>query len=562
MKGFPMHDILDVFRHHPELAIFLSLAIGYLLGKIKVGAFSLGATTGTLIAALTIGQAGIEVTPLIKQVFFALFIFTIGYRVGPQFFASLKGSAKILALSVVFCVIALVVAILAAKGFGLDPGSAGGLVAGALTQSAVIGTTDGALQGLGLPAAKIKALQDNVAITYAVTYVIGTLFVVIFIKSVLPKLMGADLKQACRQYEDRLGIAGELPAGLFKGYQPFGMRAYRVNQPGAVDQTVEKAESRFPDSVSVEQVKRDDRILEAKPGLTILEGDILALAGPRRDLVTAEKIIGEEVDDPATLNIEGESLDIWVTNKELSGKTLAEIGTTYGHGVFLKKICRQGHDLPRQQKTVLKRGDTLHVVGSKKDVERFAAVMGYPERPTIQTDLIFLGVGVILGTLVGLISVTAAGIPLSLGAGGGILLAGLVFGWLRSVHPTFGAIPGPSQWIMQDLGLNLFIAVVGIGAGPKAIEALATAGVAVVGAGMVVALAPHILTTLVARFFLKMNVVEVAGVLCGAGTITAALNAVRDETDSAAPALAYTPAYAVGNVLLTIWGPVIVAVMA
>ena len=394
------------------------------------------------------------------------------------------------------------------------------------------------------------------------TYVIGTLFVVIFIKSVLPKLMGANLKQACKQYESSLGISETLPAGLFSGYQALGLRAYRVEKPGAVKQTVRGIESEFPDSVSVEQVKRVDRILEAAPDLTVASGDILALAGPRKDLVKAEEIIGEEVDDREALNIEGETLAIWVTHRELEGKTLGEIGAVLGHGVFLKKISRQGHDLPRQPGTVLKRGDTLEVVGSKKDVERFVTAVGYPERPTIQTDLIFLGIGVILGTLLGLVTVSIGHIPLSLGAGGGVLLAGLMFGWLRSVHPTFGSIPGSSQWLMQDLGLNLFIAVVGIGAGPKAIEALATAGAAVVGAGVIVALVPHILTALIARFVLKMNVVEVTGVLCGAGTITAALNAVRDEADSAAPALSYTPAYAVGNVLLTVWGPVIVAVMA
>jgi len=556
-------DLVDLFRDHPEMAIFLSLAAGYYIGKIKIAGFSLGSTTGTLLAAILVGQISVTIDPFIKQVFFSLFIFTIGYKVGPQFFSSLKHSVKVVVLSSILCVTGLVVAVIVSKAAGFDPGTAGGLIAGALTQSSVIGTTESALQGLGLSAKTLAEYQSNVAITYAVTYIIGTLFVVILIKNVLPKLMKVNMADECRQYESKIGIASSLPAGFFAGYQPRGLRAFRLTGDNTANAgTAGALAARFSDRVAVEQVKRDGSVITAAPDLALKAGDIIALAGPRTDLIEAEKIIGPEVDERDVLNIEGESVSIWVTGKDVVGKTLGEIGEKYGNGIFLRKAARQGHEIPLSTETIIQKGDTFEVIGAKDDVERLIKVAGYPERATEKTDLIFLGLGIIVGILTGLLSLKIKGVPLSLGAGGGVLVAGLVFGWLRSVHPTFGSIPSPAQWLMQDMGLNLFIAVVGLTAGPKAIHSLATAGISVVLAGFAVALIPHLFTAFVGKKLLKMNPVEIIGGLCGAGTCTAALNAVRDDAQSAAPVLFYTPAYAIGNVLLTIWGPVIVAIMS
>lgn len=552
------NHIVDIFKDHPELAIFLSLSIGYFIGKIKIKGFSLGSTTGTLIAAILVGQIGVSIDPIIKHVFFALFIFTIGYRVGPQFFASLKSSFKVVLLSVIFCLIGLTVAVIMAKIFGFDPGTAGGLLAGALTQSATIGTTESALQGLNLPAATLQTYESNVAITYAVTYMIGTLSVVILMKSFMPKLLKENLKEVASRYDSTSGSGGDLP-GYFSTYHLNGVRAFRVDSENIIGKTVTCCASLFPDRVVLDQVERAGEELEADPEFIFEMGDVVTLAGPLEDLIDGEKIIGQEMNDKKALEVRAEHVSIWVTSKKIEGMTLGTLLNDHGQGLFIKKIKRQGKELPRKNDITVARGDTLDIVGVAKDVDAFVALVGYAERPTDKTDLIFVGLGIILGTMVGLMSIMLHGMPLALGAGGGVLIMGLVFGWLRSVHPTFGFIPSASEWLMQDLGLNLFIAVVGLVAGPKAISSLATAGVSVVIAGTVVALVPHLLTAFIGKKFFKMDLIQIVGVLCGAGTCTAALNAVQDESGSAAPVLFYTPAYAIGNVLLTVWGPVIVA---
>jgi putative transport protein len=266
------------------------------------------------------------------------------------------------------------------------------------------------------------------------------------------------------------------------------------------------------------------------------------------------------VEDADVVNVVGEMIKICVTRRDAVGKTLGEIMKGPGHGCFLKKLFREGQDMPTGKNMVIKKCDVLKVTGSQTDVERLIKHLGYAERPTVLTDLVMVGIGCAAGTLLGLIMVPVAGIPITLGIGGGVLVAGLVAGWLRAVHPTFGQIPAGAQWIFTDLGLNLFIACVGLVAGPKALHAIQTAGLSIFFAGAMLTLIPHICGIFFGKYVLKLNPVLLFGSLTGAGTITAALNALKEEADSSLPALGYTVPYAFGNVLLTIWGTVLVYV--
>ena len=242
-------------------------------------------------------------------------------------------------------------------------------------------------------------------------------------------------------------------------------------------------------------------------------------------------------------------------------KVLVCGGAGYIGSNMTAMLTRQGHELPLTQDTMLHKCDVLQVAGPEKDVENFVSYLGYPERPTALTDLIMVGIGCVAGTLVGLIMVPVAGVPITLGIGGGVLVAGLVAGWLRALHPTFGQIPTGAQWIFTDLGLNLFIACVGLTAGPKAVHALQSKGLSLFVAGIILTLVPHISGLFFGRFILKLNPVILFGALTGAGSITAALNALKEEADSTLPALGYTVPYAFGNVMLTVWGTVLVYVM-
>jgi putative transport protein len=208
--------------------------------------------------------------------------------------------------------------------------------------------------------------------------------------------------------------------------------------------------------------------------------------------------------------------------------------------------------------TTVQRGDLLRIVGATPHVERVGEILGYIERSSSETDVVFVGLGIFVGGLIGLLSVRVGGLPLSLTASGGSLIMGLVFGWLRSVRPTFGRIPEPALWIFDTIGLAVFIGVVGLDAGPSFVTGLRVLGPSLLLVGFLVAVTPHLVALLFGRYILNMNPVILIGACAGAGTATAALRAIQDEAGSKLPALGYTVPYALGNILLTAWGPVIV----
>ena len=557
-------DIVKLCQSNPVIVVFLAIAIGYYIGKIKVFGFNLGSTAGVLITALVLGQMNIEVSALMKAVAFSLFIFTIGYKVGPQFFGALKKDGlKYLWLSLFVGLVGLGVAVLLGKILGFGRGLTAGLLGGALTQSAVIGTAEGAIKHLSLAAAERSTMVSNVAIAYAITYVFGTAGLVVFYK-IVPRLMKINLKEEARKLEEEMSggsDAEEESPEFFSWHKRLNLRAYRVTNKEIFGKTVNEVEEMFPGRVAIDKIKRGGQVIELKTDTKIQEGDIVAIVGGREEFLNTDKVVGPEVDDEGTLDIIGEIIKVVVLKPAVAGKTLGEISKDYGHGCFLRRITRQGHELPITKNTEVNKCDVLHVAGAKDDVEKFIKDAGYPERPAVTTDLVMVGIGCVLGVLIGLLAVKVAGITLTLGVGGGVLVSGLIFGWLRAVHPTFGQIPSGAQWIFTDLGLNLFVACVGLIAGPKAVHALQTTGASLFLAGVALTLITHITGIIFGRVVLKLNPVLLFGALTGAGTVTAALNALKEEADSPAPAIGYTVCYAFGNVILTIWGAVIVAVM-
>ncbi|GAF80624.1 unnamed protein product, partial [marine sediment metagenome] len=505
--------------------------------------FNLGSTAGVLIAALALGQMDIVVTPLLKTVGFALFIFCIGYKVGPQFFGALKKEGlKYIWLSLFVAVIGLVAAIALGKIFDFDKGTTAGLLGGAMTQSSVIGTADGAIKHLAVSAAQKATLESNVAIAYAITYLFGVAGLVVFFKLV-PRLMRINLRDEAMKLEKEMsGGSDDITNSpeLFSWYKQLNLRAYRVINKNIVQKTVKELEGMFPGKVAIDRIKRASQIIEPRGDTVIQSDDIIAIVGNRKEFLKADEMIGPEVDDRDVVDLIGEILDICVIKSQAAGKTLGEISAQHGHGCFLRKITRQGHEIPLARGTVVHKCDVLQVAGSRKDVERLVGYLGYPERSTAATDLIMVGVGCALGTVLGLLSVKIMGIPITLGIGGGVLISGLICGWLRGVHPTFGQIPSGAQWVFTDLGLNLFIACVGLTAGPKALNAIQTTGGSIFIAGAILSLIPHITGIAFGRLVLKLNPVLLFGALTGAGTVTPALNALKEETGSSIPALGYT----------------------
>jgi putative transport protein len=558
-----MQWIIETFRQYPELAIFCTLALGYWVGSLKFGKFSLGAVTGVLLAGVLVGQMHITISANVKSVFFIMFLFAVGYGVGPQFFRGLKsdGVPQVF-FAILQCLVSLFAAYMVAWFMGYDIGAAAGLLSGSQTISAVLGVASDAINQLDISPEQKTALINNMPVAYAVTYLFGTAGSAWLLASVGPKLLRVDLAAECKKLEAKMG-AGEAEPGVISMARRFDVRAYRVANQNMVNRSIEDLESQAIERGFILRVRRGSAIIEAEPSTVIHLDDIVAVVTRQEVLIERGGLIGPEVDDKALMDFPAEALDVVMTNKSLAGKTLSELAAhEYARGVFLRKLVRAGQEMPFTPGTKIDRGDVMTIVGAKRDVDRAAKEIGYADRPTNMTDMVFVGLGIVLGGLVGAVTIHVGGIPLSLSTSGGALMAGLVFGWLRSVNRTFGRIPAPALWILNNVGLTTFIAVVGISAGPSFIAGLKEAGLSLFFAGLVVTSVPLIVGVLMGKYIFKFHPGITLGAAAGARTTTAALGMIEDVAKSKVPALGYTVTYAVGNTLLTIWGLVIVLLMA
>ncbi len=554
----------NTLRHYPEIAIFLSLGVGYWVGSFTFKGIGLGAVTATLLTAVLIGQLGITISPNVKSVFFLMFLFAVGYGVGPQFVRGIaKDGLPQAIFAAVVCVVILGCAVLVAKLAGFDLGAAAGLYAGSQTISASMGLATDAINRAHTPD-DAKALLDIMPVAYAVTYIYGTIGSAILLAIVLPPLLGVNLEAACRDYEAKMG-GGSASATAGTAWHEFGMRAYRVREgSSAVGMTVAQAEAAYPEArLFVERIRRGSTIIEATSGEVFQVGDVVAVAGRQETLVS---LLGgaSEVEDRDLLAVPVGSFDVFVTSKALDGKTLEAIGAMpLSRGVFLKRIVRgvAATEIPILPKTVLHRGDILSLVGRKKDLDAAAKEIGFADKPTDVTDVAFVGFAVTLGALIGALVLTVGGIPLTLSTSGGALIAGIVFGWLRSVRPSFGRIPAPTLWFMNSVGLNVFIAVVGISSGPGFVAGLQQLGLPLFLWGVVLTSLPLLIGAFIGKYVFRFHDAILFGALSGARTTTASLGMICDIGKSQVPALGYTVTYAVGNTLLTIWGMVVVMLL-
>lgn len=561
--------IAQTLRQYPEIAIFLSLGFGYFFGKFTFRGIGLGAVTATLLAAILIGQLGITISGPLKSTFFLIFLFAVGYGVGPQFVRGIAKDGMPQAIfAVVQCAFCLGSAFLIAKFAGYDLGTAAGLYAGSQTISASMGLATDAINRIGMPPDEAKRMLDGMPVAYAVTYMFGTIGSAIVLALVGPKLLGIDLRAACKDYEAKHGGGEKEVGGAGSAWHKWELRAYRVPQGARiVGMRAADAEALVSDArVYVERIRRaGGTIEEASADSVIREGDVIAVVGLREVLV---QVLGEravEVDDRELLNVPVEGVDVYVSRKEVAGRTLAELARLpWARGVGLRKILRGATSvsIPILADTVIHRGDILTIVGRTQDTTVAAKMLGVPDRATDVADVAFIGIAIAIGALIGAVVIKAGGLPLTLSTSGGALISGLVFGWFRSTRPTFGRIPPSTLWFMNSVGLNIFIAIVGISAGPGFVKGLQTQGLSLFLWGMVATTAPLVLGMLVGKFVFRFHDAILFGACSGARTTTASLGMICEIGGSQVPALGYTVTYAVGNTLLTIAGMIIVMLLS
>ncbi|CAB3739009.1 aspartate-alanine antiporter [Achromobacter piechaudii] len=562
-----MDWFVSTLKAYPEIAIFLSLGIGYWVGGKSFKGFSLGAVTATLLVAIGIGILGVKISPNVKSVFFLMFLFAVGYGVGPQFVRGIaKDGLPQAIFAVVMALLSLGAAVVAALLAGYDLGSAAGLFAGSQTISASMGLATDAINRLGRSPEESQALLDAMPIAYAVTYIFGTVGSAIILAQIGPKLLGIDLVAACKQYEQKMGAGGGAEDA--SNWYEFEVRAYSVAaQSPFIGRTVGELEAGTQPGVRafVERIRRDGVIIEADQATVIQAGDVVAIGGKRDQLIARLGPSGREVEDAELLDIKTEGVDIYISNKSVDGKPLEELARWPGaRGVFLKKIRRGPTEtvIPILPKTQLFRGDVITVVGRTQDIGAAAKNLGYVDRPTSITDVAFMSLAITAGALIGAVVINVRGIPLTISTAGGALIAGIVFGWFRAIHPTFGRIPEPTLWFMNSVGLNVFIAVVGISAGPGFVAGLQKLGISLFLWGIFATSVPLVLGMFIAKYIFRFDPALILGICAGARTTTAALGMVCEVAKSQVPGLGYTVTYAVGNTLLTIWGMVMVMILS
>ncbi len=555
--------IVDTLRSYPELAIFLALAVGFWVGPKKLAGFNLGNVTATLITAVLIGQLGIAIAGPIKSTFFLMFLFAVGYGVGPQFFSGLgKDGPRQIAFSLIVLALCLVVPYVCALVAGLDLGYAVGLYSGSQTISASIGVASDQIGRLDLPPGQAQAYLDAIPVGYAVTYIFGTIGSAIVLAQLGPKLIRVDLPAACAEYEKQMGggQAG-FDAGVFSAYRRIEVRAYRVEAGSGL--TGRPVREIFPGlRLFVERVHRGDRFLDADADTVLEPGDVVAISGPRAVLVEQIDTIVPEVEDAALLDVPVTMVDVFVRSAAVNGRTLREIADLpAARGIYLRKITRHLVEIPILPETEILRGDILTIGGSTRHVDSATALLGHADKPVELADLAVVAAGIAIGGLVGALTYVAGGIPISLSTSGGALLAGLLLGYFRAVRPTFGNIPGPALWLMNALGLNVFIAIVGITAGPGFVSGLQHVGVSLFLWGVVATSIPLVAAVLLGHYVFKFHPAILFGVCAGVRTTTAALGMIQEAAKSRVPALGYGMPYAIGNTLLTIFGMVIVLML-
>lgn len=564
--------VRDTIIEHPEIAVFLALGIGFFVGRFSYRGIGLGAVTGTLLAGVVIGAVlgdDLQVDPIVKQIFFLIFLFSLGYKLGPQFVAGLKGSGLPQAVfAVVLAVVGFGTTIVISSVLGYNPGLAAGLAGGGLTQSSIIGVAQDSIAGLPVSDATAKAWSDLVPVAYAVTYIFGTVGAALYISLVAPRLLGIrDLPAAAHALEQRLGVHDDNP-DVTSAYQQVVRRAYRLTAaftPQTVGEFEEASDVRIGSRVFIARVRHGDTIVEPHLDQVLAPGDVVVVAGHHAAIIEDDlAAFAVEIDDPALLDIPIEELSVVVTNTAVVGRTVEELRRTErARQIFLKSVTRSGHAIPFGPDTVLHAGDELRVQGPLPLLEQGIRYVGFPERTDPKTDMVTVALGITVGAVIGVPSITLGAVPLSLTTSVGALIVGLVLGWRRSKSPTFGHVPPGAQWFFETVGLTLFVAVVGINAGPGFVDGLAQYGVQLLVAGVVVTLVPLVVMTFVGRFFFrKTDPVLILGMLTGAQTTTAAVGSLQETAKSSVPLLGFTVPYAIGNIVLSIGGAVVVAITA
>ncbi|MGK7875050.1 MAG: aspartate:alanine exchanger family transporter [Xenococcaceae cyanobacterium] len=550
-----LHEFL---QNNPISLLFLVIALGYILGELKIRGFELGSVAGVLLVGLIFGRFQYEVNPTVQTLGFTLFIASVGYQAGPKFFNVLfTEGLRYLFLALVVAGTGFSVALGMSKLFNFAPGISAGLLAGAMTTTSTLAAAQATISSgqIKLPEGfTADEVIGNITTGYAITYIFGLVGLILIIR-LLPKALGINLAQEAAEL-DRQRESSDQSEPV-SAAQTILTRAYQITKEEFTERRLSKLYKLVPGEVTVVKIKRNGQFIPVTPDTTLKLGDRLTIVGYLEELVQAWDALGPEVTDDDLLDIPTESCQIVVYKLKPKGMPLSNLGITENYDCFLSKISRLGVNIPRSPEVKLLNGDVLSLTGPRANLEQLAQTLGYLERAVEETDLITLGIGIAVGGLLGTLAITVGGISLGLGSAGGLLTAGLVIGYLRSIHPTFGRAPAAVIWLFMELGLLIFMAGVGLQGGQTIIETLRAVGPTLILCGVFVTCIPVGVGYLFGRYVLRIHPVLLMGGITGSMTSGGCLSIVTKEAQSSLPALGYTGAYAFANVILTVAGSLI-----
>ena len=558
-----MEAVFQFLKDNPYILLFFVVGAAVGLGRVTLKGYGLGMVASAIVVGAAVSTIAstygvtLQLDNFAKSLFYYLFMYGVGLRVGPSFLNSLKGDGiRFAGLAVLCSVVGLILAVVTAKMFDLPPGAAGGILAGAMTMSAAIGSAEQAVTSGAYalpPGTTADQVSAMIALSYGVTYIWGTVGIILICKY-LPKVWGVDARAAAKQYEDEFGVKNVDDSGL-TGYRPGGVRAYRVTSPETVGKTVAQFRQQYP-MYKIVNVVQGTNALAADPNVVLEAGNVVAIGGRLEDLTDRMGLIGPEVADQKALNIPLDQAEILVTNKEVVGKALKDFrNEEFAGQLGIQRMERGGQPFPVGLETTLERADVLYVAGIKSAVNKAAAMIGRIARPSTSTDLLTLALGMILGFLIGKITVTIAGSAVGLGNAGGLLVAGVIVSSLVSRLRFFGNTPNAARNVLEDLGLIVFISIVGVNAGATLLAQLTgTIALYIFLAGFITCTIPPIIVWAIGYHVFKINAAVLMGGVAGARSHSGPCREAAVEIGSTVPWIGFPVGYAVSGVLLTVFG--------
>ncbi|WP_120511156.1 aspartate:alanine antiporter [Photobacterium salinisoli] len=554
-------DVADLLRQNDILLLFVVLAVGLTVGKLRIAKLQIGNSIGVLLTALLFGNAGFTFDAEALNIGFMLFIFCVGIQAGPNFFGIFFRDGKhYLLLALVVLLSAITITLTMSHYLNLDLGLATGLMAGSLTATPVlVGAKDalsGGLSNLSDPMI-VQDLIDSLSVGYAMSYLIGLISLILLAK-LMPKLQKQDLAESSQQIAKERGIGS---VSQRKVYLPI-IRAYRVG-PELIDwidgRNLRELGIYRQTGCYIERIRRHGILANPDGDAILQEGDEIALVGYPDSHARLDPSFrnGKEVFDRDLLDLRIVEEEIVVKNDNIAGKRLSELNLAE-YGCFLNRVVRAQIEMPMDHSTLLNKGDILQVSGEKSRVLGLAERIGFISIHSQIADLLAFCCFFIMGLLFGSITMTFGQITFGLGNAAGLLLAGISLGFLRANHPTFGYVPQGALNMAKDLGLMVFMVGIGLSAGSNLFESITQIGPSVFLVSMMVSVIPVMLAYLFGAYVLDMNRALLFGAIIGARTCAPAMDMINEHARSTIPALGYAGTYAIANVLLTIAGTLII----